>query len=539
MPNASANLAGSTFEGNDGNFAVTTTGNTDWGGLNAAQTANLSVKPDLQSGQADNSFGNGTKTFENNVTVGLGSIPNNKADLGNSYITTETAANGDEMMYLGVTRVTTSGTVNLDIEINQAAQPDLTTPGPKTLVRTGDGNGPDPDDVLINYDFQGGAQKPTLQFRTWTGTTWSGPTAIGADNGESEVNRVALTNPLAVAPSPTTAPAFTFGEAAINLSGLDLVEPGDCSPFSSAYVKSRASDAFNSAVKDFIAPQELNLDNCGKLIIKKETVPDGDTTEFDFEVNGAGIDDPTTPLVDEGDFSLADGGSKTFGSLTPGVFTAAEVDIPAGWALTSFDCDDTNSTPESINIEPKETVTCTATNTLQVGSLLIHKTAKHAADAVPGGDDGDDGIIDQAGVEFTISNEDIDDIVVTTDANGEACVSGLLVSSVATDYTVTETVPTGYVSDDATEEYTVVVGTNCTVDDENRAAPVEFVNTPLTDLSVSVDSQIDGGTASTIDCVDAADISVASGSTAANGDGSASATDLEPGTYTCTVVIDP
>ncbi|MFG1820328.1 hypothetical protein ACGFIF_41675 [Kribbella sp. NPDC049174] len=65
---------------------------------------------------------------------------------------------------------------------------------------------------------------------------------------------------------------------------------------------------------------------------------------------------------------------------------------------------------------------------------------------------------------------------------------------------------------------------------------VAFGNTPLTDLSV--DSQIDGGTASTIVCT-GPDGQVASGSTGANGDGSASASDLKPGTYTCTVVIDP
>jgi hypothetical protein len=32
---------------------------------------------------------------------------------------------------------------------------------------------------------------------------------------------------------------------------------------------------------------------------------------------------------------------------------------------------------------------------------------------------------------------------------------------------------------------------------------------------------------------------VASGSTGANGDGSATASDLEPGIYTCTIVVDP
>ena len=54
---------------------------------------------------------------------------------------------------------------------------------------------------------------------------------------------------------------------------------------------------------------------------------------------------------------------------------------------------------------------------------------------------------------------------------------------------------------------------------------------------MSVDSQVDGGTASAIDCDDnTTDDPVATG---ANGDGSKNVVDLEPGTYTCVVVIDP
>ena len=218
---------------------------------------------DLPSGQTDNSFGNGTKTSDTNVTVGLGGIPNNKADIGQFYLTSETvdvdptpAVNDHVMMYLGWTRVTTSGTTNFDFEINQAAQPDLTTPGDKVLVRTA-------GDLLIQYDFQGGAQRPTLAIRTWTGSAWSAPTAVVAPNGEAEVNRVPLANPLALPPSPAIAPAFTFGEAAIDLTALNIIPAGECAPFSSAYVKSRASDAFTSAVKDFIAPESISLDTCG------------------------------------------------------------------------------------------------------------------------------------------------------------------------------------------------------------------------------------------------------------------------------------
>ncbi len=80
--NASANLPGSTFEGGDGNFVVNTAGNTDWAALNAAQTAAFSKGVDLPSGQTDNSFGNGTKTSDVNVTVGLGSIPGQQGRSG-------------------------------------------------------------------------------------------------------------------------------------------------------------------------------------------------------------------------------------------------------------------------------------------------------------------------------------------------------------------------------------------------------------------------------------------------------------------------
>jgi len=529
--NASATLPGSTFEGHDGNFAVTTSGNTDWAQLNAEQQENLSVKADLLSGQTDNSFGNGTKTDSEVVSVVSGQIPNNKADLGNSYITSEDI-DGDTYLYLGVTRVTTSGTVNLDIEVNQNAQPDLTTPGDKTLVREGNGVDDDiPDDILIGYDFQGGAQRPTLSFRRWNEATssWSAAVAISAANGESEVNRVPLANPLAVPPSPAIAPAFTFGEAAINLTGLGLIEEGDCSPFSSAYVKSRASDAFNSAVKDFIAPQDINLDNCGSLTIEKQTDPDGDLTEFDFEVNGAGIDDPSTP-TDDGDFSLSDGESTSFEDLTPGAFTAAEVNIPTGWALTSFVCDDDNSTPESINIESKEDVTCVATNTLQVGAILVHKTAKHA--------DSETGEIPQSGVVFNVTNDgETTDVDITTGTDGYGCADGFLVSSLVGDYTVTEAVPAGYAAEDGVQDYTVVVG-DC--DSILDAAAAEFVNIPLTNVRIEVDSQVDGGTSSIINCTgDPADDVV----TEANGDGFIQTNDLEPTapdtSITCTVVIDP
>jgi hypothetical protein len=494
VSSADAVLPGSTFEGNDGNFAVDTTGNTDWVNVHGGVTTGV----DLPTGTGDNSFGNGTKESDINVTVGTGSIPNSKADLGNFYVANETVAGGDVMLYLGWTRVNTSGTTNFDFEINQAEQPDLTTPGPKTLVRT-------PGDIIVNYDFQGGAQKPTLAFRTWLANgTWSSATPITGANGEAEVNRVALTNPLAQPPSPSTAPAFTFGEAALNLTDLGIIDPGECAPFSSAYVKSRASDAFTSAVKDFIAPVPVQLDTCGTIIIDKVTDPAGDPASFDFTLTGG-------PSALNDSFSLTDTATPfEHGDLLPGSgYSAAEVGIPANWDLTSATCSD-GSPVTNIDVGIKETVTCTFTNTLQQGALRIHKDRKHAADGA--------GNHPHAGVTFTVSG--VGDFV--TDSSGDICVEDLLPGS----YTVTETLPAGYHNADLSQDYTVVNGTTCA-----DAAVATFLNTPLTNVTVSVDSQVPGGTSSTIDC------GVAS---AGPGDDiSASATDLEPGTYTCTIVIDP
>jgi prealbumin domain-containing protein len=140
---------------------------------------------------------------------------------------------------------------------------------------------------------------------------------------------------------------------------------------------------------------------------------------------------------------------------------------------------------------------------------------KHAADG-PGDHP-------QSGVDFTVNG-----VTKTTDANGQACFDGLTFGS----YTVHETTPAGY-SGEADKTVVVDNTAKCT-DSPFGGETVTFHNTPLTNITLSVDSQIDGGTSSTIDCGGGA-----TGTTGPNGDGSVSRNNLAPGTYTCTVVIDP
>src|SRR5262250_310979 len=126
-------LTGSTFAGGDGNLLASpaTFGSTDW-----QNVAGLNPGFDLPSGTSDNSFGQGTKEDSPNVTVVTGSIPPNKSDLTRFYEAAEIGSNNHNFVYLAWERSNVLGSANMDFEISQKTQPNMTTAGPKVLNRT-------------------------------------------------------------------------------------------------------------------------------------------------------------------------------------------------------------------------------------------------------------------------------------------------------------------------------------------------------------------------------------------------------------------
>ena len=90
-----------------------------------------------------------------------------------------------------------------------------------------------------------------------------------------------------------------------------------------------------------------------KIIIEKQTLPDGDLGTFLFTGDVGGI--------------LGDGQSKTQ-LVLPGTYSSTET-VTAGWILSSISCDDGNSTGNTgtgiatFNVEAGETVTCIFSNT--------------------------------------------------------------------------------------------------------------------------------------------------------------------------------
>jgi hypothetical protein len=365
-----ANLSGSTFEGNDGNLVVNTAGNTDW-----ANAPSRVVGLDQPSGGGDNAFGQGTKEDDPNVTVVTGSIPPNKNDLTRFYIGSEFAG-GSNFLYLAWERAVNTGSANMDLEINQNPTAGFTgtTTGPVTLNRTA-------GDLLVSYDFSGSGT-PTLGLLKWvtSGATsqcfssnslpcWGNRVNLSAAGfAEGAVNTGTVTDPVPPG-APRTLTTGLFGEAAINLTAAGVFPPGTCEAFGSAFLKSRSSASFGAEVKDFIAPQPVNISNCGTIIIHKVT-ENGDAT-FGYTTTG-GLSPAT--------FNLSNGGTRTYGpgTVVAGNYSVTESTIPAGWTLKSLTCtasgSGTSATPNgatvSITMGAGGIVDCTYTNHINLSPSI-------------------------------------------------------------------------------------------------------------------------------------------------------------------------
>jgi hypothetical protein len=380
-----ATLSPSTFNASDGNLVVDGS-EKDWANIGIVCDANpappdtaVGCALDRPTGASDDSFGQGTKEDTAVPTVVSGQIPNNKSDLLRFYVANEKVS-GKDFLYLAWERVNEpNGTTNMDFEFNQSST--ISANG-ETPIRT-------ENDLLIKYDLSRGGSVPTLGVHKWvvsgnaatvceasnTVPCWGKGTTLGGAT-EGKTNSGNVIDPIAPG-APRTLSAHTFGEAAINLTDSGLFPAGSCINFGSAYLKSRSSDAFTSELKDFIAPISVNVSNCGTVIIRKQTDPDGATGSFGFTSTG-GLS-PST-------FSLSDGGVRTYTGVLAGSYTVTETDPTPAFDFTSISCTDNGASTTStsgrettINLVAGDTVDCTYTNT-QRGTIIASKVTDPASD---------------------------------------------------------------------------------------------------------------------------------------------------------------
>jgi len=327
------------------------------------------------------------------------------------------------------------------------------------------------------------------------------------------VNTNSVTDP--VAPdAPRTLDALTFGEAAINLTAANVFPPGQCVNFASAYLKSRSSSSFNAELKDFIAPASASISNCGKIVIKKVTDPSPDPTKTSFPFTLSGPNPPNTNLPKS--FSLTNGQSEDTQVFAGSGYDASET-VPANWQLVSATCDD-GSPVTNIDVSADETVTCTFTNRLLLGAIKIHKVSSK---------DGSD--LSGATFEIRDSGNNVA-ATLSTGGDGRTCKDNLSFGS----YTVTETAaPSGYKIDNP-GPVSVSIDHNASCTNGTPNAPPDFTDTPLSRIGVSFESLAAGDpTSATVQCTgDASAQPLPEGSPR-------TLDNLAPGTYSCTVVIDP
>ena len=189
----------------------------------------------------------------------------------------------------------------------------------------------------------------------------------------------------------------------------------------------------HSQLKDFVAPVSIDLQNCGQVIIRKQTIPDEDpnTTLFGYTKSFA-----TDPVIGN-TFTLTDDGVKDYGKtvLFGSGYTVTEDVIPANWAFVSLDCTASTGVTPSISgatvtfaiDADTDMLDCTYTNQLQLGALKILKNSTKG------------GAVSQPGAVFSYDGSSVTDNGTGDEDStvGEVCVSGLALG----DYTVEETTP--------------------------------------------------------------------------------------------------
>jgi hypothetical protein len=603
------NNSPSKFEAGDGNMTLGTSGNTDWNcfqhtdgfatlasgtpaGCAVTSGATNTSNPNPKFGQTP-----GEKFDTACPTTKVGNNPPKDvwSDVAQYLEASPTlnSDNGHDIYFYGASiRPVVNGNSSGNIYFSQG-----TNPNGANCRTVGD--------VLLTFDFLGGGSKPTLHVLTWqaaNGSCFVGasspstgcwgpstpPELTGSNaNSDGETNASTI-NGSDNALNGQTVLANGFSEIGVNLTQAIKQAGGSATCFANETWVSRSSgSSFTSSPEMVVNEQQPT---CGSITIIKHTNPRGLNAQFpytgtgtgvasSFNLNDGGYNASATPPIDDVACVTALGAprdstvanpcnSRTFSNLAAANYSVTEGTAPTGFAFASVSCKKngtavtsgsggltiTNKTV-SISLGISENWVCTYVNDQQLGAIKILKTSSKAAHTPLNGAHFQ--ICSNDGPYNTGVNHDQNPCTPVKTGSGDLPTSGTGTSAgtvcidnlaFGSNYYVSEkTPPTGYADDSngATTQVTVNVNTTC------AGSPQTFTyrDTPLTDLTVHVASQVSGGTNSRISCVDSLSSAIGNSPQPADtgsppvqnfGDPeTVTANNLHPGTYTCTVVIDP
>jgi hypothetical protein len=550
ISSASGVLAGSpsSFEsGNDptlglGNMVIDTTGNTDW--VSVTGEPNYVHLTDAAATNSDDSFTPGQKQDTVCPTIeGHKNPPKDDfTDVASFFEvnTDEDSPNfGDVYLYGATIRYAPNGNASENIELKQGTS-GACADEPRLLERT-------PGDKMIAIDYLGGGSAVEFHVLTWVD---SGPCAVANDpapcwgasileldptDAEGGVNASPiaaglLTNPI----SGVALKAGQFAEFGINLSDSGIIGADECAGFSQTIWESRSSgSSFVSSTKD-ISVEDNDINLCGSAQVTKFGSDEGSQEGAVFTLYEDSIDPANivgTCTVNAAGECVNDDGTTeyppSFAELQPGTYVIDETTVPDGYGKDP-------DLPETFTVAIGQNVELSYTDPRLQGALRILKNSTKG--------DGT-GAVTTAGAVFSYDSTQVTDNGTGDEDStiGRVCVSGLDPGA----FTVNEvTPPEGY--GDASEVdqgVTVVNGTNCTDNLPGAGATATFHNPPLADIQVNFRDAGSGETnvvGSTINCVEGAtDLGDNDATSTAGWDKSETHLGLDPGTYVCTVVVDP
>jgi hypothetical protein len=376
----------------------------------------------------------------------------------------------------------------------QAQMKDLVGPGTldinncgRVIIHKVTDPSPDPTDTTFNYTTTGGLNPASFPLKNGE-TRDYGQTVQAGSYSVTEAD-----------PSPR------FVLIGIDCSKSVVTHGSTFTPDTSTRTVS-----FDLKPLDTIECTFTNKLQRGNIVINKVTDPRPDPTDTSFPFT---LTDGPSNLNQS--FSLKDGGSHDSGPVLVGSGYSAVETVPANWELVSAVCND-GSPVTNIDVSADETVICTFTDRLLVGAIRV---TKHSSK--------DNSALEGATFEIRDSNNTLV-ATLTSGSDGTACKDNLFFGS----YTVTETAaPAGYKIDDPGPASVLVDHVaSCTNGTPNE--PPVFTDTPLSRITVSFESLAPGNpTTATIDC--------GNGSVPLP-EGTPHVLDnLAPGSYSCTVVVDP
>src|SRR3989344_2971682 len=186
------------------------------------------------------------------------------------------------------------------------------------------------------------------------------------------------------------------------------------------HIKGLKFDGGGGSLDNQIQGSSVLIPNNASITIIKDAVPDN-AQDFHFTTIGTGLsafdldDDPGSILPN----------TQVFSGLAPGTYSVAE-GVVAGWNSDSGVCND-GSPVNAISLQASENITCTFTNTLQTGHIIVDKITNPSGDL--------------QSFSFTTTGAGYGGFSLTDAATPDDQTLN------AGSYSVSETVPTGWSSD--------------------------------------------------------------------------------------------